>query len=52
MLQDFGISEKRVAQRVRAPQWQYLRRDTGAAIVFDMTVLSDVTACLFWFQYK
>jgi 3-(3-hydroxy-phenyl)propionate hydroxylase len=44
MLTPSGIAARLVAQGVPAPQWQFMRRDTGGAIVFDLGLLSDVTA--------
>ena len=43
MLGDLGVAATLVAQGVVVEQWQFLRRDTGARVVFDMGVIADAT---------
>jgi 3-(3-hydroxy-phenyl)propionate hydroxylase len=54
MLAPFGIASRLVDQGVKAPQWQFLRRDTpatmGDAVVFDLGVIADATAHPFRLQ--
>jgi 3-(3-hydroxy-phenyl)propionate hydroxylase len=50
MLRVSGIAARLVAQGVPAPRWQFLRRDTGEAVVFDLGVLADITAHPFRLQ--
>jgi 3-(3-hydroxy-phenyl)propionate hydroxylase len=50
MLATSGIAGHLVEQGVPAPQWQFMRRDTGEAIVFDLGLLADATAHPFRLQ--
>ena len=50
MLRDFGIAEKLTAQGFPVYQWQFARWDTGEAVIWDLTTLSDVTAHPFRLQ--
>ncbi|MBL8644701.1 MAG: FAD-dependent monooxygenase [Rhodospirillaceae bacterium] len=50
MLAQSGIAAALVAEGHKAERWQYFRTDTKDAAIFDMSVLSDVTAHPFRLQ--
>ena len=43
MLKPYGVAEALVSEGHKAQKWQYLRRDTGDAAIFDLSVLDDLT---------
>lgn len=43
MLSSSGIADVLIRQGTQVPQWQYRRHETGERVVFDMSVLADVT---------
>ncbi|MCC5870700.1 MAG: FAD-dependent monooxygenase [Gammaproteobacteria bacterium] len=50
MLQEFGISSALLEMGHVATKWQYRHHDTGERIVFDLSVLSDLTTHPFRLQ--
>src|SRR5262245_4808934 len=50
LLATMGLAEPLIALGRTAPQWQYRMFETGEAAVFDLGLLSDVTAYPFRLQ--
>jgi 2-polyprenyl-6-methoxyphenol hydroxylase-like FAD-dependent oxidoreductase len=50
MFHESGIAARLVAQGHEAQRWQYHRTDTGDSVVFDLSVLADLTQYPFRLQ--